>query len=413
MHNIPQHLAAVVRKSIAAPTEVRKPIHRAFLGKNALPTEQERNVVSADFNESNQLVINFDTGESITTKSVVSAEFIEENIAVSPTKFVDFLQFDTTANVEPVIPGLMTWNDEYGTLDLGLGIGDAMQQIGFETYALVSNSAATPILNGQPVSFAGAGVGSAIGGLPMIANGTINPLRIIGISTQDIPVGQIGYVTTFGAVNGLNTTGASVGETWLVGDILYVHPTIVGGLTKVRPIPPQVTAVVGAVTIVGTTDGRIVVSPRAIPQLVYGSFYSDTQQDILVANTAQSVTFNNTVETAGVSLATDTFTVATPALYIMDFAFGFKHSNSNNKKFWVWLRRQNVDVPNSALTFTISGNSTEVNISGNFSVKLNAGENVKLMVACDSNAGFLDVDPATAFAPASPSAKLTIFQLNS
>lgn len=28
-------------------------------------------------------------------------------------------------------------------------------------------------------------------------------------------------------------------------------------------------------------------------------------------------------------------------------------------------------------------------------------------------AAFLDVDPITAFAPASPSAKLTIFQLNS
>lgn len=64
MHNIPSHLAAAIDNNSGV-TSVRQPINKAFLGRNALPTEKERNVVSADFDATNRLQIVFDTGENI------------------------------------------------------------------------------------------------------------------------------------------------------------------------------------------------------------------------------------------------------------------------------------------------------------------------------------------------------------
>lgn len=54
------------------------PIASAFLGDNALPTGVDRNVVSADFNDKNELVITFDTGERITTRAIEVEQFIEQ-----------------------------------------------------------------------------------------------------------------------------------------------------------------------------------------------------------------------------------------------------------------------------------------------------------------------------------------------
>lgn len=75
----PLHLKALLEtvKEEKVPQEsqkelLQKPISKEFLGKSALPTGVTRNVVSADFNEKQQLVILFDTGEKITTSSVDS-----------------------------------------------------------------------------------------------------------------------------------------------------------------------------------------------------------------------------------------------------------------------------------------------------------------------------------------------------
>lgn len=58
------------------------PIRREFLGDNALPTEQERNVVSADFDDKNRLVITFDTGERIITRPITIEEHLENYVSL-------------------------------------------------------------------------------------------------------------------------------------------------------------------------------------------------------------------------------------------------------------------------------------------------------------------------------------------
>ena len=89
----PAHLAAVLQKravepsdSLPEPSVKTNTIKQEFLGKNALVADPERSLVAADFNEKNQLVLQFDTGEKITTKPINIDENIENYVTLSQEK---------------------------------------------------------------------------------------------------------------------------------------------------------------------------------------------------------------------------------------------------------------------------------------------------------------------------------------
>lgn len=160
----------------------------------------------------------------------------------------DYIQFDTAAGVT-VGAGQLAWNSDDGTLDLGMGYDAVTQQIGLEQYFRIKASAA--ITNGQCVMFTGAvGASGVLTGAP--ATGVTNGQYIMGVATMDIANNGFGYVTSFGLVRGINTTGSSVGETWVDGDILYYNPAYTGGLTKVPPSAPLPKIVVAAVANAGS-----------------------------------------------------------------------------------------------------------------------------------------------------------------
>ena len=62
--------------------------------------------------------------------------------------------------------------------------------------------------------------------------------------TMDINNNQNGIVTKFGEVHDISYSSlvdagiADENETWVAGNILYLHPTIAGGLTNVAPEAP-------------------------------------------------------------------------------------------------------------------------------------------------------------------------------
>ena len=129
-----------------------------------------------------------------------------------------------------------------------MGYDAVTQQIGLEQYFRIKASAA--ITDGQCVMFTGAvGASGVLKGAP--ATGVTNPNYIMGVATMDIANNGFGYVTSFGLVRGIDTTGSSVGETWADGDILYYNPAYVGGLTNVEPIAPLPKVVVASVVNAG------------------------------------------------------------------------------------------------------------------------------------------------------------------
>lgn len=141
---------------------------------------------------------------------------------------------DTTNTVAPVRPGQIKWNQNEGTADLALNNGVTLQ-VGQENTRLVRNATLSAIPNMTVCMFDGTiGNSGRIKVAPF--TGLFNQAHYVyGIATQSINTGEDGYITIDGKVRNVNTTGASVGEIWVDGDILYAKPNDAGHLTKVVP----------------------------------------------------------------------------------------------------------------------------------------------------------------------------------
>lgn len=261
---------------------------------------------------------------------------------------VNGISFDTTPTSAPTAEGSLSWNSSDGTLDLVMRGGNVVQQIGEEQYYTVRNQTGSTIANGTPVMANGVTAGSGrITVTPAIANGSIDELRFIGLTTESITNGINGYVTSFGYVRGLDTRGTPYGETWAEGDIIYVSPTTAGYLTNVEPTAPNLKIVVAIVITRNQTSGVLLVRPTAYPHITHLSdvnISSPTSGNLLiydapqnrwenadltastgisVTNGAGSVTITNTapdqtvaITGAGGAVVTGTypnFTVTTPS----------------------------------------------------------------------------------------------------
>ena len=229
-------------------------------------------------------------------------------ITASSNVTADSIQLDISAGVS-VEPGELAWNNSDGTLDIGIGYGDVVLQVGQETHYVVRNATGVQIENGTALYCTGVTVGSGrLEVSPMIGDGSVDPVQFIGLATMDINNGVNGVATWFGYVRGLDTRGTantaiSVGdEDWSVGDKLYVHPTAPGKLTSVEPEAPNTKICVAVVINRNQTAGVLFVRPTT--NLVLSKLSDveiDTPQDGQVlqyvsANTrwesSSNVTFN-------------------------------------------------------------------------------------------------------------------------
>jgi hypothetical protein len=175
------------------------------------------------------------------------------------------LQLNTSLPTTSIDTGLMRWNEDAGTAEIGLP-GGVTGQVFQETFFDTKNGTTSIIPNGTPVMFA-APVGNS-GKVEMqlaIADGSLPSEFIMGITTQEVAVGGFGKVTWFGKVRGIDTTGTPYGETWVDGDLIYIGMTA-GSLTKVEPNAPNQRILVATV-ITAHTNGTLLLRPTWNPKL--------------------------------------------------------------------------------------------------------------------------------------------------
>lgn len=148
-------------------------------------------------------------------------------------------------------PRRMQWDRSSGAPSVGVN-DDVTLRLGQEIHYFARNNSGAGILRGTPVMFTGV-VGSPVRhtfGLA-VANGSIAADRMMGVTLHDIPDGTDGYVTSFGPVQGINTTGVPHGEIWNVGDFLYFSHVLPGTWTRIQPPAPNINVPVAIVTSVG------------------------------------------------------------------------------------------------------------------------------------------------------------------
>lgn len=172
----------------------------------------------------------------------------------------DYIDFDTTA-APARATGRLWWDNADGiqTLNLGMAGSNATLQIGEEMYFRIKASSA--ITEGQVVMFTGTvGNSGALTGAPATGLTKDTASYVMGVATEDIALNGWGYVTQFGLVRNINTTGGA--EAWADGQILYYNPAVAGGLTKTVPSAPNAKVEVAAV-VNAASNGSLFVRPIA------------------------------------------------------------------------------------------------------------------------------------------------------
>jgi hypothetical protein len=171
----------------------------------------------------------------------------------------DFVQYNTGANEANAV-AKMYWNSSEGTVDLGLMGGNVILPIGQKQVARVLNNSGS-ILNKsayQVVKISSA-QGQRLAVTLAQANNDANSTDTIGLVAENIANNQEGFVTSSGLITGVDTTGDLQLEDWNDGDVLYLSPTTPGAITKVKPVAPQHTVIVGFVVYAHKNNGKIYV----------------------------------------------------------------------------------------------------------------------------------------------------------
>lgn len=165
---------------------------------------------------------------------------------------------------------------------------DVALNIGEETWTFVRNNSGSTISNGQAVYISG-----AIGNIPTIALAqadAVSTSNVVALATHDIENNTTGYVTTFGAIRGLNTSA------FTEGDELYLSASTAGGVTTTRSESPDFDVFVGTLTVSHVTQGIIYVDIRG----------RNSRTDCSALG--QALTFNTTTEIQGCNTIYETGT---------------------------------------------------------------------------------------------------------
>lgn len=172
---------------------------------------------------------------------------------------IEYLQFNLTPTVDHA-EGRVHWDEENGTVCIGMQGGSVKLQVGQETLIRARCKEAGGILDGQVVYISG-----STGDRPevMLANAdNYNKSFVLGIATENIPFNQSGFVCMEGIINDIptNISGATEGcPIWL--------STTAGEFTCTQPPAPNMNVFLGYIIRVSATEGRIAIRPTLIPRL--------------------------------------------------------------------------------------------------------------------------------------------------
>lgn len=164
---------------------------------------------------------------------------------------LDSLQFNPATETLLTNIGQLRWNATNQTLEIKCS-NDVTLSIGHENYIRGKNAETTQILNGKVVYVSGGLGANAL--IKRASNNNTTGERVIGVATQNIGPNSIGFVTTNGIVNEINTSA------FAEGDVLWLG--VDGALTNVKPGTDVNQICIGVVLRSHATQGSLLVSVK-------------------------------------------------------------------------------------------------------------------------------------------------------
>lgn len=119
----------------------------------------------------------------------------------------------------------------------------------------------------------------------------------------------------------------------------------------------------------------------------YGNFFDTTTQTIVGVNTHQPVRLNTTDLSNQVSIANSShIVIANSGIYNIQFSLQVDKTTAAGAHIYIWLRKNGLNVPNSATELAVQGTFSEVVAAWNFVVQSEANDYYELvMSATDIN----------------------------
>jgi hypothetical protein len=151
--------------------------------------------------------------------------------------------------------------------------------------------------------------------------------------------------------------------------------------------------------------------PREFKRSRYGSFYSTATQTATSINTAKEVTLNTTDLSSGVFLSgspQSRINVDTDGIYNLQLSVQLDKTAGGTAEFYIWFRKNGVDVTDSASQIRIQGNNAEIFSALNYFFSLKAGDYIEIMFSVSDLSVELLAVPATAPHPGIPSIIVTV-----
>ena len=131
-------------------------------------------------------------------------------------------------------------------------------------------------------------------------------------------------------------------------------------------------------------------------------------------NTAQTIDWDASPFASGITFnGSDSSKIEfnESGIYLLSFTAQLLSSSSSAKNAWFWPRINGVDTPGSTIRVTMSANGEYLVMSRTAVFPMTAGSYLQAMWAVDDTTLTLSAPAATSFAPASPSATLSITRL--
>ena len=186
-----------------------------------------------------------------------------------------------------------------------------------------------------------------------------------------------------------------------------------GGVTQLLAGPNIVLSPIsglGQVTITANLSGSTIFNTATGS---YGSFYDTTTQTNPVANIPRSMSFNETDITNGVSISGSTSPFNTyiktenPGVYNIQFSAQVEKTDSGTDVITIWLRKNGIDLTDSATKLTLSGNGTKVVAAWNWFVSSAANDYYQIIWVSADTGMRLYAEPIND-TPGIPSVILTV-----
>jgi hypothetical protein len=175
-------------------------------------------------------------GTKLSTNTQGISNYGDYTAISTPSYSEGRMWYDTTAKA------LAYYND----------VSSAVVHIGQDIQVKVINNTGSSIPNGSPVYVTGTSSGQTYPNIALAKADVASTAAVIGLTNGAIANGAIGYVTSSGGIDNVNT------GTFTVGQVLYLSPFSAGQLQNTVPATGLIVQV-GLVTYVNSSTGKIYV----------------------------------------------------------------------------------------------------------------------------------------------------------